>query len=457
MGRKSTGTVRLLRAEDPKRHGELQWHAKWTRADGTRTEWLPLDPKIEHGPCCAVPGCAHFLEAKACAAGMAPKVRAASVGDGAGETVADWFKRLHAAKEAKGLSSVGDMRGRAKKWILPGLEARAMTAVTREHVEAIVRRLDAAVAAFQKHGPGEGRLSPSTAANVWGDLQHALDEAVRAKDPGLRVLATNPARDVRGPDAGAEREGQILYSAELVALLRGVAVAPAALDVPVYRRHCYGMAVYTKARASELEALTARDVDLVNGTITIAKQSDRKSKGRKDTKATKTGRVRTVDIETHLRPLLAALVEHPQGKDGRLLRMPPPEDRAELLRKDLLTVGVSRAALHIEGDPLRRAINFHDLRDTGLTMMAVRGDSPIVIQWAGGHTDFKTTQGYIDRGRVEARRIGAPLPPLPPELVPEQTKKNRPEVPRGDSAASIFPFSLGNSATPTGIEPVLPT
>jgi hypothetical protein len=96
--------------------------------------------------------------------------------------------------------------------------------------------------------------------------------------------------------------------------------------------------------------------------------------------------------------------------------MPPPEDRAELLRQDLKTVGVTRWALFIEGDPLQRAINFHDLRATGLTHMAVRGDSPILIQWAGGHTDFKTTQGYIARGQTERRRIGDPLPPLPPEL-----------------------------------------
>ncbi len=52
--------------------------------------------------------------------------------------------------------------------------------------------------------------------------------------------------------------------------------------------------------------------------------------------------------------------------------------------------------------PLQRAIVFHDLRDTGLAHMAVRGDSPVVIQWAGGHTDFKTTQGYIARGAPAA-------------------------------------------------------
>ncbi len=32
--------------------------------------------------------------------------------------------------------------------------------------------------------------------------------------------------------------------------------------------------------------------------------------------------------------------------------MPPPEDRPELLGRDLVHVGVTRKALHIEGDPL---------------------------------------------------------------------------------------------------------
>jgi integrase len=46
----------------------------------------------------------------------------------------------------------------------------------------------------------------------------------------------------------------------------------------------------------------------------------------------------------------------------------------------------------------------HCLRDTGLTHMAARGDSPVVIQWTAGHTDFEMTQGYLDRGKVDARR-----------------------------------------------------
>jgi integrase len=339
-----------------------------------------------------------------------------------GEPVGEWFGRLHDAKEAKGLLTVGDMRGRFRRWVAPLWAGKSMQSLTREDVEAVVRGLDVAVAAFQKQGPGKGRLSPSTATNVWGDLQHALDEACSAKDPALRVLTTSPAANVRGPETGSDREGAILYSDEILALLSGRSVVAGRPDVPLYRRQAYAVALYTAARASELEALTADDVDLVHDTVSISKQADRTAKShdgpRLATRQTKTKRTRTVDIEAHVRPLLEALCKAPAGKGGRLLHMPPPEDRAELLRQDLATVGVTRAALFVEGDPQRRAVVFHDLRDTSLTHRAVRGDSPIVIQWAGGHTDFKTTQGYIDRGRVEARRIGAPLPPLPPEVLP---------------------------------------
>jgi hypothetical protein len=106
------------------------------------------------------------------------------------------------------------MRGRAAKWIFPTIGDKDMRAVTREDIEAIVRRLDAAIVAWQKHEGvrGEGRMSPSTAKNVWGDLQHAFDEAVRAKDPGLRVLSISPCANVRGPESGNDREGPILYS-----------------------------------------------------------------------------------------------------------------------------------------------------------------------------------------------------------------------------------------------------
>ena len=140
------------------------------------------------------------------------------------------------------------------------------------------------------------------------------------------------------------------------------------------------------------------------------------------------------------------LVKAPEGRAGRLLRVPPSEDCAELLRADLWTVGVRRADLHTS-DAARTRMTFHALRDSGLTHRAVRGDSPIAIQWAAGHTDYKMTQGYVDRGRVEARRIGVPLPPIPASILAGPGMGQEwAKIPLSSRSHS------GNVATPTGIE-----
>jgi len=416
----------------------FQWFGRITKADKSRP-WAPLDPSIE----------AHEVErARACAVQTAAYYRENPHADETvKETVDEWAKRFHAHKEKLGLSTVAEMRGRWRKWVSPELGTLAPRAVGRDDLERVVRRLDRAITTWTKAGGKRGSgLSPSTAANIWGDVVHAFDEMVRAKEPTLRALEKSPCENVRGPEAGDDREGQILYSDELLALLRGAPADPEATPVPLYRRQVYAMAAYTKTRASELEAVTAADVDLAHRTITIEKQTDRKSKGRKDTKRTKTRKVRTIDVEANLLPLVELLVKHPTGKGKRLLRMPPPEDRAELLRKDLLTVGVARKALH-ESDELQRAIVFHDLRDTGLVHMAVRGDAPLIIQWTGGHTDLQTTQGYIDRGRVERQRIGEPLPALPLELLPEPPTGLDPGLDPAEPAAetSYVSAMLGRS------------
>lgn len=409
MARPAIGWIKWRRNA---KTGAKHWHVCITLADGSRP-WVPLDPSIPETDVVRARACAKLVSDEARASGLVPEATR--------ETWKEWFGRFHDAKEARGLSSVGDMRGRAAKWILPVIGAKDVRAITREDVEAIVKRLDRAIVAWEsaEGERGEGRISPSTAANVWGDLAHALDEAVRAKDSGLRVLSSNPAADVRGPEGGADRDGPVLYGDEIKLLLAGKAIDEGATDVPLYRRRVYALALYTQARRGELAAITVGDVDLEHGTITISKQVDRRAKAserKTATKKTKTRRTRTVDIEPNVYPLVAWLAKHPEGRGGRLLRVPPAEDCAELLRKDLATVGVRRDALHT-ADATRTAMVFHNLRDTGLTHMAVRGDSPIAIQWRAGHTDFKTTDGYVQRGRVESRRIGEPLPPLPPELV----------------------------------------
>jgi integrase len=442
-GRPATGSIKWRRNAQT---GRMHWHAQITLADGSRP-FAPLDPKIPREDVARAKVCALLVSEEARRIGAVP--------DTVRETCAEWFDRFHKHKAALGLSTVGDMRGRFSKWFEPTIGHKDPRAVTREDIEAIVRRLDRSIVAWQKHegDRGQGRISPATGGNIWGELAHAFDEMVRAKDPKLRVLTVNPCASVRGPETGPDREGPILYSDEVLTLLRGYAVDEDDRDVPLYRRRTYAVAIYSMSRRSELAAITAGDVDLPHDTITVSKQVDRKAKkaDAKATKKTKTRRTRTIDVERNLRPLIEQLVAHPEGKGGRLLRVPPSEDYAELLRKDLWTVGVRRDALHTE-DATRTKLWGHHLRDTGLTHMAVRGDAPIAIQWRAGHTDFKTTQGYIDRGRVEARRIGRPLPPLPPEVLSEGPGGFATSFATLRNLPPNVTETIGHFATPTGIE-----
>jgi hypothetical protein len=59
-------------------------------------------------------------------------------------------------------------------------------------------------------------------------------------------------------------------------------------------------------------------------------------------------------------------------------RMPRHRDLAEGLRTYLEVAGVKRPELFTT-DKTRKAITFHDLRATGLTLMAIRGDEPLRI------------------------------------------------------------------------------
>ncbi len=64
------------------------------------------------------------------------------------------------------------------------------------------------------------------------------------------------------------------------------------------------------------------------------------------------------------------------------------------------------------------------------------------------------TQSYISRGKVETRRIGEPLPPLPHEVLVSDFRKLSQYC---ESRPAKLPETLTFFATPTGIEPVLPT
>jgi hypothetical protein len=85
---------------------------------------------------------------------------------------------------------------------------------------------------------------------------------------------------------------------------------------------------------------------------------------------------------------------------------------AVLLRQHLQTAHVARAEL-FTSDAHRKHITFHDLRATGITWCAVRGDDPLRIKQRAGHKAFSTTEVYIREAENLHAGFGAVFPPLP--------------------------------------------
>ncbi len=104
------------------------------------------------------------------------------------------------------------------------------------------------------------------------------------------------------------------------------------------------------------------------------------------------------------------------GPTGRILWMPDNEDRAILLRQHLEQANVKRADLFADNER-QKHVTFHDLRATGITWMAVRGDDPLRIKQRAGHRGFSTTELYIREAENLAAGFGDVFPELPAELV----------------------------------------
>ena len=317
-----------------------------------------------------------------------------------GETVAKWTDRWLAARAGRGLSTTPHDRGRLKNYVLPKLGPLAMRAVSRDDIERLVEDLDRLIMLPEDH---KDRISWKTASNAWVLVSKMFKDAAGAKQRDLRVRSDNPAAGVAPPEHGERKAKVYLYPSEFRCL-----VECEQIDRPF--RAMYAVAVYTYARAGELEALTWSDVDLEHGVIQINKAIDRET-GK--VKSTKSGESRRIPIEPELRPLLERL--HQERTGERVLWMPDNEDRAVLLRQHLAQAEVKRADLFVDNDR-QKHVTFHDLRATGITWMAVRGDDPLRIKQRAGHSSFSTTEMYIREAENLVAGFGEPFPVLPPDL-----------------------------------------
>jgi hypothetical protein len=124
----------------------------------------------------------------------------------------------------------------------------------------------------------------------------------------------------------------------------------------------------------------------------------------------------------------------------------------------------------IGGVGARKAMTFHDLRATGLTWLAVRGDDPLKIKQRAGHAAFTTTEGYIREAEAVADGFRAAFPALPASLLeaPRSTelgrlrstfgprKRDLERVKRGVSRSCIAGWKGLEGDAVRGIEPMPP-
>jgi hypothetical protein len=217
------------------------------------------------------------------------------------------------------------------------------------------------------------------------------------------VRDDNPAGGVAPPDRGVKRSKTFLYPDEFMKLV-------SCEHIPKAWRRIYALAVYTYAREGELDALHCEDVDLERGVLHIHRSRDRDGHIRE----TKGRAARELPIERNVLPVLRAMVRERGGK-GRVCEIPRTSHSARGLRHDLKLAAVERAALYAD-DETRKAVTFHDLRATGITWRAVRGDNAIEIQLCAGHTDLNTTQHYIRSAASLRSAFGEVFPVLPADL-----------------------------------------
>src|SRR5262249_54366134 len=101
---------------------------------------------------------------------------------------------------------------------------------------------------------------------------------------------------------------------------------------------------------------------------------------------------------------------------------------------DLSLAKVTRAALH-ERVRTRKRMTFHDLRATGITWAAIRGDDTLKIMARAGHETYGTMLLYVREAEIVREGFGQPFPPLPEALWgglsgPPKSPPTAPKIPQ---------------------------
>lgn len=354
-------------------------------------------------------------------------------------TCEQWAVKWHAFREShRGLTTTRDNKAHLDLHVFPfdGFGSRDIKAVTRDDIERVVEDLNRKMHLAPKD---PDKISSKYAKNIWGSLSKFFDDACNLVTIRARPGGDNPCKDVRGPEKGDDRAKQYLYPSEFLQFVN-------CRDVPDKWKRAVILAIYLYPRDGELRSLTVDDIDVSRGHVRIHQSWNRRTRS---ITSTKSGNVREFTYEADLGPLVQLIIA--ERKSHSLADLPSERDMSRGLRRWLRKAGVDRPALH-RGTNTSRAITFHDLRATGITWCAIRGDDPLRLQYRAGHAQLSTTQIYI-RTAVNVRDgFGDVFPSLPMDVLdPERRLQKRLEARKGnvippvtgDVSLSYFTDSIG--------------
>lgn len=165
----------------------------------------------------------------------------------------------------------------------------------------------------------------------------------------------------------------------------------------------WAMALMTGMRSGELFALRWTDIDLDSRIISVSRQWTSKN----GYGPTKTQRSRVVPISEELVTFLKELKLERGSEESVLPRFLEWEngEQARITREFCTSIGIT-------------PIKFHDLRATFITNLLARGESLARVMSIVGHSQLKTTNGYLRKAGVEVQggtdKLGYKLPKAAP-------------------------------------------
>lgn len=202
-------------------------------------------------------------------------------------------------------------------------------------------------------------------------FQMAVEDGILSHNPALGIQVKVP-----------EVEQKVLTNSEVEILLRE------ARNVNHRFYTTWVVALKTGMRSGELYALKWTDIDFDAKLILVTKQWTSKS----GFCPTKTRKNRIVPISTDLLVFLKEL-KLSQGQSEFVL---PRSDewengaQAKALRDFCSAIGITE-------------VKFHDLRATFITNLLARGESLARVMSMVGHTQIKTTNGYLRKAGVDVQ------------------------------------------------------